>query len=169
MSRGGTPQFSFHLISKNVLVITSQTRRYLWGIQRLVSTHSNSNPGGGGVIWATKNSKSQVLANFSLGGGDSWLLKKKLKMPSSGPFFHFPWRGVGVIRGYSKLKVPSPEQIFIGGGRYSRPAKNRVFLAKMSKKFAMPNSGNPCITCVETNQQTSTGSGRKVDHISRPC
>ena len=68
--------------------ITSRTTRYPCGIQRLVSTHSNS--------------------YLSGRGGDSWLLKLKLKVP---PTFHF--RG----RGYSRLlKVPSSDQFFMGGG-----------------------------------------------------
>ena len=53
-----------------------QTRRYPWGIQRLVSTHPNCNilfsGVGGGVFLDSQNSKCQVLANFlfsGVGGG----------------------------------------------------------------------------------------------------
>ena len=42
------------------------TRRYLWGIQRLVSTHLL---GGGGVFLATQNSKSESWPNFHWGEG----------------------------------------------------------------------------------------------------
>ena len=57
------------------------TRRYPWGIQRLVSTHS-----GGGVFLATQKSKSQVLINFHFLGrghslpriGYSWKNKPKI-------------------------------------------------------------------------------------------
>ena len=59
--------------------ITSRTTRYPCGIQRLVSTHSNS--------------------YLSGRGGGSWLLKLKLKVP---PTFHF--RGGGILD-YSKSKV----------------------------------------------------------------
>ena len=55
----------------------------------------------------------------------------------------------GGILGYSKLTVPSPDQIFILGGGGERGggrggwnfAKNRVFLAKSAKK-----SPSYCIT-----------------------
>ena len=42
-----------------------KTRRYPWGIQRLVSTYSNCNP-----VLGSQNSKCQDLPKFLLGGGE---------------------------------------------------------------------------------------------------
>ena len=95
--------------------MTRVTRRYPWGIQRLVSTHSNCYPFvqflWGGVFLDSQNSNCQGVAKFSLGGRDSWVVKMR----------------IGI-------------------------------LGKLSKNFAMPYSGTPCIadslshtTCVETN------------------
>ena len=50
---------------------TYRTRRYPWGIQRLVPTHSSKGCSGlgGEVFLATQNLKSQALTKFSFGGG----------------------------------------------------------------------------------------------------
>ena len=62
---------------------------------------------------------------------------------STHPFHHVPNQNVwgGCILSNLKLKVPSPDQIFMGGGG-SFP-KNRVFLAKWTKKS--PSSTCSCI------------------------
>ena len=66
---------------------TLTSRRYPWGIQRLVSTH-----------WGRMG-----ILGYS-----------KLKVPSADQIF-IGGRGGRVILGYSKLKVPSRGQIFIFG------------------------------------------------------
>ena len=99
-----------YIVQFHSMVIHNLTRRYPWGIQRLVSTYSNCNPVLGSQNWKcqdlpkfqfsrvfldksrtplVQNSKCQDLANFSFRGG--------------------------------------------GGGGYSWPGKNRVFLPKWAK------------------------------------
>ena len=72
----------------------------------------------GVVFLGRQKSKSPVLANFSFS------------------------EEAGGILDYSKLKVPSSSQIFIyaGGEVFLINQKWGIF-KKMSKKFAMPNSG----------------------------
>ena len=75
-----------------------QTRRYPWGTQRLVSTHQLPHKS---VLGGTLDQlKSQVLTKFSFDG------VPQTKVPSHNQHIS---------------KVPSPGQVFIGGGRGSTP------------------------------------------------
>ena len=75
---------------------TIVTRRYSWGIQRLVSTHSNCYfSWGGGVFFKLKVPSSGQL--FIWGGGSSWVVKTQ--SAKFWPTFH--WGG-GIL-GYAKF------------------------------------------------------------------
>ena len=99
-------------------------RRYPWGIQRLVSTHS----GGGGVILTTQDWKCQVLPSFSFLEEGSILDYSKVKGPSSDQFSLAGEGGGGEITDYSKVKGPSSAQFFTGEEEYSWLHKTQFFI-----------------------------------------
>ena len=104
------------------------TRRYPWGIQWLVSTHSNFS--WGVLSLGSQNSKWQVLTNFSLGGGYSWVVKTQSAKYC--PIFHFKGRGG---RGYS-------------GIGYSCQNEQKIWHAKLSLALQIISD----TMCVETNK-----------------
>ena len=77
-----------------------QEKRYPWGIQQLVSTHSNCNSmgggGGGGGFLGSQKSKGHVRAKFQFSGegGNSWVVKTQ--SAKLWPTFHFR-EGYGVF------------------------------------------------------------------------
>ena len=107
-----------------------ETRRYPWGIQRIVSTYSNYSGGGvlegktqsakiclilhfqlGGVLEGkTQNAKICLILNFQLGG----VLEVKTQSAKICPNFNFRGLGVGVVLDQiSEQGVVSNGQIFL--------------------------------------------------------
>ena len=124
-----------------------KTRRYPWGIQRLVSTYSNCNPvlgsqnskcqdlpkfllGGGGVFCSSQNSKCQDLlkCKFS-GGGAWWRVFCSSQTQSANIYLNFNFQGG---EGYScQVKTQSANiclnfNFWVGGGGYSCQVKTQV-------------------------------------------
>ena len=116
-----------------------ETRLYLLGIQRLVSTHSNYPEVGGGGILDYSKLKVPTSGNFSVAGGIlSGFIPElsKSSMKSSDPGEGAAW----------------------GGGILGQPGIG--IIGKINKKFWKPNSESLTCSCiadslshVETNEE----------------
>ena len=96
---------------------TKELRQYPWGIQRLVSTHFNSNLEGG--FMATQNSGQLFIF------GGSWLLKTQ--SPKFWATFYF--KGVAIL-GYSNSQVLANFSFFYGEGVFltTQNSKSQVLV-----------------------------------------
>ena len=97
-------------IDLHFLYINDWTRRYPWGIQRLVSIHQlpHKSRGGGGELWTNSNPKSLNLIKFSFGGGGVLWTNSNPKFPNLVKFS---------FGGYSwPTQTWSHHQIFISAG-----------------------------------------------------